>query len=150
MKHLLYILILATTSFATISEAAAQIKLVPKEKLDSIANPTLSPEAAYLKFDKTAVTLPTMSGQDPPARMSFQMTNVSDKELRLTSLNTSCSCVTARSDRQALKPGGSATIRVAYYPKGHLGTFTHRIDIFTGGYKAPSALLKVTVHVENN
>lgn len=150
MKHLLYILILAAMSFASMHEAAAQIKLVPKEKLDSIANPVLSPEAGYLKFDKTVLTLPTMSEQDPPARMSFLMTNVSDKELRLTSLSTSCSCVTARSDRQTLKPGESATIKVTYYPEGHLGTFTHRVNIFTGGYKEPSALLKVNIHVENN
>ncbi|MGN1220806.1 MAG: DUF1573 domain-containing protein [Candidatus Cryptobacteroides sp.] len=150
MKHLLYILILAAMSFASMQEAAAQIKLVPKEKLDSIANPALSPEAGCLKFDKTALTLPTMSEQDPPARMFFLMTNVSDKELRLTSLTTSCSCVKASSDRLALKPGESAEIKVTYYPKGHLGTFTHRVNIFTGGFKEPSALLKVTVHVENN
>lgn len=129
--------------------AKAQMKILPREKIDNVANPRLSPDSASLKFETRHILAGTINEDDAPSTYLFRFTNVGDKTLNIDRLVTTCSCAAAIIDRKAVPPGESAEIAVRYNPKGHPGRFERRVFVYTSGNDDPSAVLKLTVEVEN-
>lgn len=127
----------------------AQMKILPREKIDNVANPRLSPDSASLKFETRHILAGTINEDDAPSTYLFRFTNVGDKTLNIDRLVTTCSCAAAIIDRKAVPPGESAEIAVRYNPKGHPGRFERRVFVYTSGNDDPSAVLKLTVEVEN-
>lgn len=127
---------------------SAQMKLVPKEKLQSVASPRLSRDSASLKFDTRHIVAPKMSEDDAPAVFTYRLSNVGESPLEIKALRTTCSCVAATSGKHRLDPGDNTVITVRYAPKGHPGRFERRIFVYTDDGTDPSAVLKLSVDVE--
>lgn len=127
----------------------AQMKILPKERVDNVANPRLSPDSAALRFDTRHIVAHSMNEDDAPSTFVFRFVNVGDKTLNIDRLVTTCSCASASIDKREVKPGGQAEIAVRYNPKGHPGRFERRIFVYASGGNAPAAVLKLTVDVAN-
>lgn len=138
---------LAVTVFTM--TASAQLRIIPKDKVMSVAEPRLSPDSAILAFETRHILAGTINEDDAPSTYLFRFTNVGDKTLNIDRLVTTCSCAAAIIDRKAVPPGESAEIAVRYNPKGHPGRFERRVFVYTSGNDDPSAVLKLTVEVEN-
>ena len=69
----LIILFLASLSGIT---AHAQLKLIPKERLDSVANPPLAPNAATLKFECLRIDAGEMNETDGPVVFTYGFVNL--------------------------------------------------------------------------
>ncbi|MGM9785678.1 MAG: DUF1573 domain-containing protein [Candidatus Cryptobacteroides sp.] len=149
MKRCLGIIFCLAVALVSAINVTAQIRLVPSTRLDSIACPPKSPDAAFLKLDSTNVSLGNMTSGDSPATVRLRMSNTGTGVLDIDRITTSCSCVSAVSDRTVIKPGESARLRVTFNPKGHFGHQTYRVQIYTGGYADPSAILDIKVHVSD-
>ena len=147
MKILLRIVFAWTVILASCHGVSAQIKIVPKERLDSIACPPLSPDAAFLRLDRTTVLLGELSSDGPISKVLIKISNSGDKDLKISRITTTCSCVAALSDRLVIKPGESASLRVSFNPKGHIGFQKYRVHIYTEGNRNPSAILNLEAHV---
>lgn len=126
----------------------AQIKIVPRERLDAVASPKLSADSASLRFDVKHIKA-DMSEDDAPQMFSFGFENIGLKPLHISRIVTTCSCATAVCPLENVDPGQKTEIRVRYNPKGHPGRFERRIFVYTDGGNAPSVVLRLSVDVES-
>ena len=147
MKILLRIVFAWAVILASCHGVSAQIKIVPKERLDSVACPPLSPDAALLRLDRTTVLLGDLSSDGPVSKVLLKISNSGEKELKISRITTTCSCVTALSDRMLIKPGESASLKVSFNPRGHLGYQKYRVHVYTGSDSNPAAILNIEAHV---
>lgn len=130
--------------------ARTQIKIVPRERLEAVASPKLSSDSSALKFDTYHIVAETMSEDDPPAVYRFEMTNVGKEAITIHRMNTTCSCVTVTCPEKELDPDEKTVLTVRYDPKGHPGVFERKIFVYTQPGTNPSAILKLTAHVERS
>ena len=125
------------------------MKILPREKIDNVANPRLSLDFAAFRFDTRHIVAEPMTEDDAPSTYIFKFENAGDRTLNIDRLVTTCSCASASIDKKDVKPGERAEIAVRYSPKGHPGRFERRIFVYASGVNDPAAVLKLTVNVEN-
>ena len=84
MKFLLSIVLFWVVALASCQDVSAQIRIVPKERLDSVACPPLSPDAAFLHLDRTTVLLGELSSDGPVSKVLLKISNSGDKDLKIS------------------------------------------------------------------
>lgn len=129
--------------------AGAQLKIVPREKLENVVSPRLSPDSAILDFDRRAVNAAPMNEDDLPVSYRYTFRNVGDSPVMIRMVRTTCSCLTASCSSGKIKPGETADIIARYDPKGHPGRFERRIFVYTEDYADPAAVLSLNVNVSS-
>lgn len=137
------------------SEMSGQIRLVPKDRLDSIANPKLSSLSSGLIFGKTVMDAGRINEDGGEKVYYYSFRNETGKILEIKRMTTNCSCVSAVCTPMQVHPEASATVRVVYRPEGHPGKFERRVLLYAdykeNGVmrleKAPAAILKLKVEV---
>ena len=147
--NLYRIILLSTAVIVSAITGDAQIRIIPKEKIDNVANPRHSKDSAALQFDTRHIVADPMTEDDPPMTFTFSFTNVGDGPVNIEKLVSTCSCVTASADLQTVSPGERARITLKYDPKGHPGKFERRVFVYTSSGNDPAAVLRLTVEVEN-
>ena len=130
--------------------AGAQIRIVPREKIEAFASPRLSSDSSSLMFDTRHIVAAVMSEDDMPAIYRYEMTNVGDEPVRIMRTSTTCSCVTVNASRTDIAPGESSVLTVRYDPKGHPGRFERKIFVYTQPGSSPAAILQLTAQVERS
>lgn len=148
MKATRFILTSITVLISVLT-ADAQLRMIPKEKIDNVADPRLSPDSASVRFDTRHIVAQPMNEDDAPSTFVFRFENVGVSPLKIDRLVTTCSCASASIDKREVQPGEKASISVRYDPKGHPGRFERRVFVYTSGGNDPAAVLKLTVEVEN-
>lgn len=128
---------------------SAQLKILPRDVVENVSQPRLSPDSSAFSFDEEIIVAGRMNEDDDPYVFTYTFTNVSDRAIRIDRLVTTCSCLSALCDRMTLKPGEGGRVTARYNPKGHPGRFERRIFVYTEGEKDPAAVLRLHVDVEN-
>lgn len=128
--------------------ATAQLKIIPKERLEAVVSPRLSADSSALSFDTRHIVAEPITEDDAPRTFRYKVTNVSDYEINVTSVKTTCSCLTAMAEKMTLLPGDASEIVVRYNPKGHPGKFERRVFVYTSEGNDPAAVLKLSVDVQ--
>lgn len=149
MMHNCRIITLLFFFLAMIPSAFSQIRILPREKVESVSNPKLSLDSANLSFETKRIAADKMNEDDPPKTFIFRFENVGRERIVINRLVSTCSCASATVSRNMVGPGEKAEIAVRYNPKGHPGKFERRIFVYTGDEDAPAAVLKLAVDVEN-
>lgn len=126
----------------------AQIQVLSRAELEKVENPSLSEDSSNLKFKAESIFADQMTEDSGIKTFTYTFKNVGTDTLRFNRLVTSCSCAVATYTKKSVAPGEGGEIIVKYNPKGHPGRFERKIFVYTGGYKAPSAILKLKVDVE--
>lgn len=142
------ILVLACL-FSACFTSHSQIKIVPRDRLEAVANPRHSSDSAWLDFNTRRVEA-EMNEDDSPETFVYTMYNVGPETLQIHRIVTSCSCAVAVPERRTLDSGDSLKITVTYNPKGHPGRFERRIFVYTQEGNAPAAILVLAVNVGNS
>ena len=127
--------------------AQAQVRIISREKLDSVSNPKLAPNSNALEFDRLHITAEPMTEDDTPESFTYTFRNKSQSSLTVSRIVSTCSCVQATCDRKVVAPGEYATVKVTYNPKGHPGSFERKIFVYTDENIQPSATLGLSVQV---
>ena len=143
MKVLKIIVLVAVLGFSHV--AGAQLKILPKSQIDSIANPPLARNAGTMDFDKVNIDGVIMSPEDAPRTFEYSFVNRSISELVISKLVSTCSCATATYDKKVVKPGERGVVRLIYNPKGRVGTNLQRVFVYTGDNLQPTAILRLEV-----
>lgn len=117
-------------------------RIIPKERLDSIANPVAASDSP-MRFEQTRIDAGTISEDDAPSQYRFVWHNEGSEPLVITEVRTGCGCAVATYDHRPVKSGEKGTITVTYNPKGHPGRFQRKIVVSTQLLKA-SAVLELT------
>ncbi len=145
-----YVLIPFGVAAATViaTPARGQFHIVPRERLDSLANPALASGAEAMRFTRKRINTGSIGEDDGPKSFTFEWQNVGDKPLVVTRVTTTCGCAAPSWDRQPVKPGEKARLTVTYHPKGHPGSFVRKIFLFTQlASNAPTAILELAGEV---
>ena len=129
--------------------AQAQVRIISREKLDSVSNPKLAPNSNALEFDRLHIAAEPMTEDDAPESFTYTFRNLSQSSLTVSRIVSTCSCVQATYDRKVVAPGEYATVKVVYDPKGHPGTFERKIFVYTDENIQPSATLRLSVKVSS-
>ena len=148
MKFQRIILIIAIWAL-TASAASAQMKIISREKVDEVSNPSLSFDSASLEFDTTHITAEPMNEDDAPKDFVYTFKNTGKESIEILRLVSTCSCATATCSVKKVAPGASAKINVRYNPKGHPGRFERKVFVYTQEGNSPAAILKLSVDVSN-
>ena len=70
-------------AFGVMPQAGAQLKLVSKEKLQSVNSPQLSKDSASLSFVTRHIVAERMSEQDAPKTYTFEFTNAGRSKIEI-------------------------------------------------------------------
>jgi hypothetical protein len=132
---------------ASAMTAAAQLRMVSKEKLEQVSNPRHSADSAFLSFDTRHIIAEPMNEDDAPKTLVYRFTNVGNEAIAIKRLVSSCSCATALCTVKEVAPGASAEISVRYNPAGHPGKFERKVFVYTQDGNAPAAVLRLSVDV---
>ena len=132
---------------ASAMTAAAQLRMVSKEKLEQVSDPRHSSDSAFLSFDTRHIVAEPMNEDDAPKTFVYRFTNVGEHALQIKRLVSSCSCAAAVCTVKEVAPGASAEISVRYNPAGHPGRFERKVFVYTQDGNDPSAVLKLSVDV---
>ena len=143
MKVLKLIVLVAALGFCQV--AGAQLRILPKSQLDSIANPPLAQNAGTMVFDKVLIDGVKMTEDAPPRSFVYGFVNRSSTPIMISRLVSSCSCASASYDKRVIKPGERGVIRIVYNPKGRIGTNLQRVFIYTADNTQPTAILRLEV-----
>lgn len=143
------IILLSMAVAVSTMTADAQLRIIPREKIDKVADPRLSKDSAALNFDTRHIIAEPMTEDDEPSSYFFRFTNEGDVLLNIDRLVSTCSCATATVNKKTVQPGESAEIAVRYDPKGHPGKFERRVFVYTSSGNDPAAVLRLTVEVDN-
>lgn len=127
--------------------AAAQLRMVSKEKLEQVSDPSHSADSAFLAFDTRHIVAEPMNEDDAPKTFVYRFTNVGLETMQIKRLVSSCSCAAAVCTVKEVAPGASAEISVRYNPAGHPGKFERKVFVYTQDGNDPSAVLKLSVDV---
>lgn len=129
--------------------ATAQMKIISREKVDAVSNPSLSADSASLVFDTMNIVAEPMSEDDAPKNFVYSFKNIGEEDIEIVRLVSTCSCAMATCTVKTVAPGASAKINVRYNPKGHPGRFERKVFVYTQEGNNPAAILKLTVDVSN-
>ena len=146
MKFYKFILVCIAV-MASAMTAAAQLRMVSKEKLEQVSDPRHSADSAFLAFDTRHIVAEPMNEDDAPKTFVYRFTNVGEHALQIKRLVSSCSCAAAVCTVREVAPGASAEISVRYNPAGHPGKFERKVFVYTQDGNDPSAVLKLSVDV---
>lgn len=127
---------------------SAQIKTVPMERLLEHTNPELCADSAALSFEFRELDTPALSEDSGPVCLEFPFKNVSDREIRIRRVTTSCSCVSVVLTQEVIAPGQESSITAVYRPAGHPGKFQRQVFVYTSASeKSPAAVLRINADV---
>lgn len=122
--------------------ATAQLRLIPKQKLDSVANPRIVEDARMQFKGGAVVSFDTIDEDAGSWEKTLEWRNGSDRTLVVTRVTTSCSCLQAVADKGAVRGGGSSKLLLRYFPKGHPGRVEQRVFVYTNlSSSIPSAII---------
>lgn len=138
-------IMIAFLLLCTGSTAYAQLKLIPKERIDSVANPPLAPNASDLVFDDCVIRTECSAEDKGKLVYEYGFVNAGDAPLVISRLVSTCSCAVARADDRTVAPGMRGVIRLEYSPEGRMGLNIRRIFVYTDGQRQPSAILRLEV-----
>lgn len=119
------------TAIVAATPARGQFRIIPRERLDSLAHPAMANGAHAMRFDRIRIETGPIGEDDGPKSYDFEWQNVGNKPLVITRVTTTCGCAAPSWDKQPVKPGEKARITVTYHPKGHPGSFVRKIFLFT-------------------
>lgn len=143
MNVLRLIVLVAVLAFG--QTAFAQLKILPKEKVDSVANPPLAANAKDIVFDCDRMIADYEPGDIQPRTFEYVFVNRGDSQIVITRLVSTCSCAVARYDKRVISPNERGVIRLTYNPERRIGRQIRRVFVYTDENKQPSAVLRLEV-----
>ena len=143
MRVFRYILLATLLTFG--HSVMAQINILPKERIDSIANPPLAPNAGNVAFEREMIKAELASDDHEPRTYEYAFVNKGRSPLVISRLVSTCSCAKAEYDKRVIKPGERGVIRLTYSPEGRIGINVRRVFVYTGDNTQPSAVLRLEV-----
>lgn len=111
------------------------------------ATPQELAKAPKLSLTQTALDFGRIK-QNQVAVREATLVNQGQSLLELRSIQGNCACITAESDRQSLKPGQSATIRISFNPQDRKGTQQKAVTIYSNDPKDPVQRIIFTAYAE--
>lgn len=130
------------------SEVVAQVKVIPREKIEQISNPQTLTDAGVYFIDGQCVDLGLIEESRGAVERIIEWENRGDKPLVITRVKSSCSCLAVVAQRDVVAPGERALLQLRFNPSRRLGGVSYRVLIYSSlSDEVPTAMLSVTGEV---
>jgi hypothetical protein len=130
--------------------ASAQIRIVPQERLDSIANPRTLGDGNMHFEGGNERNFGVLKESDKPWSTRLVWSNGSKQPLVVTRVTTSCSCVSADYSRAVVESDGKGWLEVRFNPLGRVGGVRQRVYLYTNlSERVPTAVVTLYGRVES-
>ncbi len=127
----------------------AQIKIIPRHKVDSINNVSSLAHSPIQFVGGDYISFDTIAEHHSPWQRVIEWQNVGDKPIVINEIKSSCGCLRVQSDSRVVRSGDKSSLTIKYYPKGHAGRVSQRLFFFTSvDERRPTAVLHVSGYVE--
>ncbi len=114
--------------------------------------PELTPQevakSPRLQLNQTALDFGRIKQNQATAR-EVTVTNLGQSLLELRSIQGNCTCIVTEADKQTLKTGQSATIRISFNPQDRKGTQQKAVTIYSNDPKDPVQRIVFTAYTED-
>ena len=138
-------LILAIAALMPVMDGVAQIRIISREDIERVANPSTVDSRAMVIEGGNAVSFGRIDEQGGAWECRVAWQNQGDKPLVVMRTSSSCSCLKVEAERNAVKPSEKGYITLRYYPQGHPGEVSQRVMIYTNlSDKQPTAIITVS------
>lgn len=114
-------------------QAAAQMRILPRAKVDSLVKAAEGPRywaSSFLECDPLCFDAGEVAENGGPVKVEFRLRNTGREDLLLGRIETSCSCVRATVSPSFLRRDSTAVVRAEYDPKGHPGVHPRYISLY--------------------
>ncbi|NOT76588.1 MAG: DUF1573 domain-containing protein [Cyclobacteriaceae bacterium] len=85
-----------------------------------------------------------------PVNTSMVVINTGKKDLTIKSLQGNCSCITAETEKNVVKPGDSTTLKISFTPQKRGGTQQKAITVYSDDPRNPIQRLLVQAFIEED
>lgn len=119
--------------FALQPNAAAQMRILPRAKVDSLVKAAEGPRywvSSFLECDSLCFDAGEVAENGGPVKVEFRLRNTGREDLLLGRIETSCSCVRANVSPSFLRRDSTAVVRAEYDPNGHPGVHPRYISLY--------------------
>lgn len=128
MKHLAVMIIIVIFSAGSV----ASQEILTVKQLESVMNPEMFDDGkSIFRFDVEELNVGQLSEDDEPADYAFHFTNISDRTVTITRIQTACDCTDAMVEKKIFKPQEKGVIHVRYNPENQAGKLFSRIFVYT-------------------
>lgn len=101
---------------------------------------------AHLKFDQEPLEVRPQPEQDQ-VEATFSFRNISDKPVRVTGLESTCSCLEASVDKETYQPGEKGTGKAVFKVSNFVGRHEKTLHIYTDDSANPDNVLNTVIDV---
>ena len=138
------LIIIGLLSTATLPAMGQSMLNLTREQLDSIMNPKpLVNGDRIIKFATKSCNIGTVKREDKPIACIFPYTNISDNEIAITEIKTTCGCTEAQFD--------SEKITLIYTPEKDYGQINVKAYVYTTASNTkPTAILNINGAIEKD
>ncbi len=126
----LFVLSVVATLFSMVS-ASAQIRIIPREKLDSVNNVS-SIAASPLRIEGgSRLSFGSIAEDGGVWHRTIYLVNESASPIAIRNVSSSCSCLQGEFAERVVRAGARVAMTVKYNPKGHPGSVSQRLFVYT-------------------
>lgn len=137
------------TLWFSMSTATAQLTIIPQERIQEAANPTLAEGSQMLFENEGIINFGSIEESKECWKGEIEWREGNGMKLSITRITTSCNCLVAEWDRRANSNTTEGVIGVKFLPKGHIGGVEQRLFVYTTlSAEKPSAVVRVRGEVE--
>lgn len=97
-------------------------------------------KSAQITFEKMSHDFGSFKEEDGVVSFDFELKNPGDAPLIISRVASSCGCTTPVWPKEPIAPGGKATIKASYDPKGRPGPFNKTITVFSNASQSGTVL----------
>lgn len=98
--------------------------MLSRAALESLVHPALSDTASrVLRAEKECIDLGTISDEEL-CRATFKLRNTSEREITITALRSTCSCLRVKNGIESIASNEQASVIVEFNPAGRSGRFS--------------------------
>ncbi len=107
-----------------------------------------SAKAPQLMVERSEVNFSRMK-QGPVVENTVTIQNKGKKNLEIRYVQSNCTCVVARVDKEVMKPGEAATLTINVITEGRSGTQNKAVTIYSNDPRNPVQRITVTGYIED-
>lgn len=151
MHGAMRIISLFVATLVTVHVVAQDIPMLSRAALESLVHPALSDTASrVLRAEKESIDLGRISDEEL-CRATFKLCNTSDREIAITALRSTCSCLKVKNSIESIAPNELSSVSVEFNPAGRSGRFSVDLLVYsTLDEELPSLRLNLCGEIESS
>lgn len=126
----LVVLLVVATLFS-MERASAQIRIIPREKLDSVNNVSSLASSPLRVEGGSKLSFGTIAEDGGIWQRSIVLVNESSSPIVIRNVSSSCSCLRGELSERVIRAGERCNVVVKYNPIGHPGNVSQRLFVYT-------------------